>query len=449
MPATLDDAAEIADRLDEFQDDGNPLGTRDRGHFPGSEFVYYANIPIFAEHRTTTASGRELLFTRRELQAVCDRCNQRINDTGDYAAVIVGHTADPKALASGQAKSSPAVGFAGPFRLGRIGDGGKQRWAILADFHIYRSQADVIRQYPRRSPELWLESRYEDMFLDPIALLGGEAPRLDMGLLYSATKGGKQVEKYAAASPGASNVVIPVHGDRDPANVKKFDSQTQTRSQKQMALSTEDLKQITDAISQMDVFAWAKSKMEAESGAASSEVDDKSDDAKDYAAGDVDEDEKDKDDEMKDKVAKENYSRLARENVKLANTVAALKKQVETETAKRVDNERYAKIADLAERFVVDTDEEFEQVRYGKADDAAFDRHCDRIQKRYQPILTGIEAPVPEGTERYSRGAGQESSKAKYSREQTDRAMQLARESINRGVPMSFDAAMTQVASGK
>ncbi len=173
MPATLD----AADEAEAMNRDGFAVpGTRDAGDFPDAEFVTYRNVPIFAEHRTTSSSGRELVFTRTELEAVCKRCNQRIADTGDYATIIIGHTPDPAALASGQAKPSPIVGFAGPFRMGRIGEGEAQKWAILADFHIYSNQPEVIRLYPRRSPELWLQPNYEDMFLDPIALLGGEAP---------------------------------------------------------------------------------------------------------------------------------------------------------------------------------------------------------------------------------------------------------------------------------
>ena len=75
------------------------------------------------------------------------------------------------------------VGFAGPFRLGHIGrTPGSRRAAILADFQIFKDDLKRVRKYPRRSPEVWLEDRYEDIFIDPIALLGAEAPRLDLGM---------------------------------------------------------------------------------------------------------------------------------------------------------------------------------------------------------------------------------------------------------------------------
>jgi len=441
MPATLD----ATDEADAMTRDGIAVpGVRPSGDFPDTEFVTYRNVPIFAEHRTTSSSGRELVFTRAELEAVCSRCNQRIADTGDYATIIIGHTPDPAALASGQAKPSPVVGFAGPFRMGKIGEGDAQKWAILADFHIYRNQPEVIRLYPRRSPELWLQPNYEDMFLDPIALLGGEAPRLDMGLLYTAVKDGQRIEKYAAVSPGPMNSSLPVFGERDPKNVKKFDSQTQ-RSQA-MAISTEDLKQIVDAISQTEVFAWAKSQMEASKDKGGSESDDDKK-PEEYAA--ADDDQGDDEDDEENKMVKENYAKQAREIVKLEGTVAALQRQLSTETAKRIDGERYSKLSGLAERFAFDLAEEFEEVRYGKADDAAFDRHCDRITRRYQPIIVGVEPTVPEGVEMYSRAPGQDANKAKYSRDQIDRAKAVAIASVNKGVPMSFDAALEMVASGK
>ena len=47
------------------------------------------------------------------------------------------------------------------------------------------------------------------MFLDPIALLSAECPRLDMGLLYSAMKSGRVVEKYTAVAPAAGHSFVP------------------------------------------------------------------------------------------------------------------------------------------------------------------------------------------------------------------------------------------------
>lgn len=178
------------------------------GDFPEDKFVNIANVPVFAEHSTTTDDGRQLRFGYAELKAVCDRCNRRIADTGDYAAISIGHTPSPEAKAKGAAEPD-FVGLAGPFRMGTLGNGDRVRHAILCDFHVYREDYHKLRKYPRRSPELWLEDTFDEMFLDPIALLGAEAPRLDMGLLYSAVHRGRQKLKYSAVSPGPANASLP------------------------------------------------------------------------------------------------------------------------------------------------------------------------------------------------------------------------------------------------
>jgi len=140
--------------------------------FPPERFVTVPDVPVWAEHTTTLPDGRTVHFGRRELEQIIARCNRRIQETGDYATVTIGHTSpDPSA------PQPPVVGFAGPFRLGVMGD--PPRYVVLADMHLYREHADVLRRYPRRSPELWIAPDPQEMFLDPIALLGGETPRLD------------------------------------------------------------------------------------------------------------------------------------------------------------------------------------------------------------------------------------------------------------------------------
>ena len=202
-----------------------PAGTE----FPDSEFVTIPNVPIFAEHETESAAepGRTLKFGSAELAAVCARCNRRIIETGDYAAIVIGHTPSQEEKDEG-AKDPELIGMAGPFRMAKIGTGEKQRSCIFADFHVFREDLGKMRKHPRRSPELWLEEDYSEMFLDPIALLGAEAPRLDMGLLYSkagnpdrvaarmkflgwAVTQGHKVERYAAACaamPSAGNTHV-------------------------------------------------------------------------------------------------------------------------------------------------------------------------------------------------------------------------------------------------
>jgi len=221
--------------------------------FPPDEFHTVQNVPVFAEHETTSRDGRRLRFGPPELQAVANRCNQRIRDTGDYAAVVIGHTSAPD---DPHQKEPEVVGFAGPFKLGTLGQsGGKQRAAILADFHFFKADLEKAKKYPRRSPELWLEDRYEEMFLDPIALLGAEAPRLDMGLLYSAMYHGRLRERYTAVAPSAGNVAI-----RDD------DIQPEHYQEGSPMLGPDDIRQIVEALESLDWVQGVKELLAANEG---------------------------------------------------------------------------------------------------------------------------------------------------------------------------------------
>jgi hypothetical protein len=230
-------------------------------------FVVVRNVPVFAEHETTARNGQRLKFGRNELAAIVERCNRRIRETNDYATVTIGHTSEPGSGAT----PPPVIGFAGPFRLGTIGPPERQRYAILADFRVYKEDAHALKRYPRRSPELWLEDKYEEMFLDPIALLGAEAPRLDMGLLYSAARGGRLVERYAAASPGAMNAFVPGQVDRKSRYAGSDVSGANTMplptdAQPAGGLSPEAINQIIEALRQTDVWQFVEQQMMAGGG---------------------------------------------------------------------------------------------------------------------------------------------------------------------------------------
>lgn len=235
------------------------------GDFPPEEFVHIPDVPVFEEHKTTARNGQPLAFGYHELNAVVARCNRRITETGDYAAVCIGHTPSPEAVDSGTAIMPEIVGFAGPWKIGTTGFTGQRRWTILADFWIFRADIAKFKKHPRRSAELWLEDKYEEMFLDPIALLGAETPRLDMGLLYSAVRSGtrRTVEKYAAVAPAAGNVFIPdAGGDR-----RKYSS----LGAPSMALAPEDVGQIVEALMQTEPMQFLMSMM-SQQGAAGGEA---------------------------------------------------------------------------------------------------------------------------------------------------------------------------------
>ncbi len=241
-----------------------PRGNVRRGAqaFPADEFTLVPNVPVFSEHKTTAKDGRELNIGPEELRAIADRCNRRIAETGDYAAVVYGHTPDPS---NPNGQMPEMAGFAGPFRMGLIGEEGqRQRHAILADFNIFRDEIPKFKKHPRRSPEVWFEEDFGDVFLDPIALLSAECPRLDLGLLYSAERHGRMVEKYAAVSPGPGNVFIPGGDDDKRYSAPDTTNQKGTTSM----LGPDDIRELVEALEQLDWVQAAKSMVQEQAGAA-------------------------------------------------------------------------------------------------------------------------------------------------------------------------------------
>lgn len=173
------------------------------------------NVAEFTEHRTKhkgrDGEERPVIYDRRALEAVLNRCNERIADTGDFSPISDGHTPVEEG-----GKMPDVLGYAGPFYLGQIGNT-NPRWAIFADEWHDQSEAARLEKLRRRSPEVWMEERMEDRFLDPVAALGAETPRLDMGWSgYSRTRDGRQVMKYSgpAVFPGQFNT-SPAGGGKD------------------------------------------------------------------------------------------------------------------------------------------------------------------------------------------------------------------------------------------
>jgi hypothetical protein len=431
--------------------------------FPDDAWLNIRDVPVFAEHATSTQAGRELAFGRRELAALAANCNRRIRDTGDYAGIVIGHTPDP--AAAPHAAPMPLIGLAGPFRMGLIQlAGGQPKWAILADFHVRREHAAALRDYPRRSAELWVEDAYEEMYLDPIALLGAETPRLDMGLLYSAVRrrDGKHVEKYSACAPGPASVFVPGsdapakkrhdysaesdHQDADAAD--SIPSTSDKNERTAMPFSPEDVKQIVDALEQTDVFQWARTQMRgsmptdqpvetppvetplpapAPEAAATPALPPKDDDPLPVK-----------------------YSRMAGELSTLRGTMEKLRGQLDEERSRRVNTERYAALSDIRRTRLFDLDSEFELVKYGKMSDAEFGGHIERIGQNYREIpldtsLPTFDLPAAMGGHRPGGAAAKE----KYSREVSDKALAIAKRKAMRGEDVSYEEVLEQVANGE
>lgn len=241
-----------------------------RTRFASDKFRRVRNRPLFVEHakaRTitdpVTGQEREIVdrYDRRALEEIAHRCNERILDTGDFSPLIEGHTPDKDARDNG-VPMPDVLGYAGPFRVGLIGNV-KPRWAIFADEWHHVEDAPRLAKLQRRSPEVWLEEAMHDRFMDPIACLGAETPRLDMGLTqFCRTADGRLVEKYSsvAVEPSGASTFLPSdRGERRKVYAAQGD---------QPMLAPEDIKQIVDAIEQLDWVQGVKEMLAAGPGGA-------------------------------------------------------------------------------------------------------------------------------------------------------------------------------------
>lgn len=146
-------------------------------------------------------------FTKAFLQRVCDRMNQRFEQTGDLSPLVVGHTIEN----APEHDQPQKVGYLHNWRVGEFAG----RDAAFADHYIKNentvvvqgaplklSAREVVERWPRRSGEIWF-GKYE---VDPHCLLGATTPCRDLGLLRLDANGQGVV---AYQSPGELKMPLP------------------------------------------------------------------------------------------------------------------------------------------------------------------------------------------------------------------------------------------------
>lgn len=138
------------------------------------------DIPILDEHPLRDEETQELLMdlTPSVLQKIADNNNARIKETGDLVPLVIGHTKDNLP----EIHQPKIVGFAHKFQVKPFKKGKR---AIFCRYLVKKNKLDLVREFPRRSVELWL-SRME---IDPISLLGASTPDRDLGLVRFAERG--------------------------------------------------------------------------------------------------------------------------------------------------------------------------------------------------------------------------------------------------------------------
>lgn len=225
-------------------------------NYDEGDFVVMEDVPVFKEHQTREMCGADgnvilesVWIGESDLEAIVERCNERIEDTGDYATIVLRHTDD-----SGE-RDPKVVGFAGPYKMGVVGNKNPLA-AILATFRIFKDCYDEAKRYPRRSVEFWADqSDPRKGYFDPISLLGAEAPELDLGIRYGKNESNAVLVRYSktiddptgkaryqATAPGGTNTFIPSGtGSED----KKQNYQKESTD---MAMSPDDIRQIVEAL---------------------------------------------------------------------------------------------------------------------------------------------------------------------------------------------------------
>lgn len=405
------------------------------------QFLHIPRVPIFREHYLRLPDGRVIYFDRAKLQQIADNCNRRIEQTGDYATIVINHT--------GTSENTPCVGFAGPFYVEPLPLEEDTVWAITADFHIYRDYADILKHYPKRSVELYNDGPFEKWFIDPIALIS-KTPRLDLGLLYSMDQRGGIRIRYSAAEPGPTSVFVP-----STTGKKKTDYAAQALAALASAAPSvlSKIKELPQQIQQsvegsVDDMAGAVYELPSERidpdkakqilhdnevrghpltekqrkmfGAAASRADYQQEEAQPMALSKEDLDaivqafletpvgqwiQKKMAEEQgapsgpengsptptvdtaegKDKTEyqKENAENMAEASIEaLQEQIELLKKQLEEERSKRTDVERYSKLKQLRARYIFDLDKEFARCR--RMNDQQFDLHLKEVIPNYK-----------------------------------------------------------------
>ena len=165
----------------------------------GEVYAVYHSVPIFKEH--TGSDGTK--YTQELLEDIADNNNDRIEETGDYCPIVGWHTPSD----NDPSKDPPIIGFAENFRVEKFGKK-KPKWCIYATFKIRKEKHDYFRDHPRRSVEIWPEDKPENRYIDPIAVLGAETPRQDLGLVYSKSAAGEESYMYSSVA-GGGNTYVP------------------------------------------------------------------------------------------------------------------------------------------------------------------------------------------------------------------------------------------------
>lgn len=393
-------------------------------------FAGYRLIPDvchFAEHTTATKSGK-MTIGAADIGGICKNMNRRISDVGLHPPLIGRHTTD-----NPEDDKREILGYAANYRVGMVGQGELQRYAIFGDeFHKPDHLAE-LNDKPRRSVELM---RYKDStrnFFDPIACLGAESPRIEIPPAYYSVEHdeeGLEVVRYSVAAPvyaGSSNTFIPSFGDEEKERLQAVD---EPNTEKNAMLSPDDLNQVVDAVrttlqpylqyldtqmqggmvsqGQPDALSMGADPSQVMPGQPSPQapapqsppapITPSQPQPDQYSQGQqpmryaADEDEE---------VEKERYAALEEKYLGVVGDYAELKTRLGALETERTDAIRSHRLHQLCSRMggVVDFDEEADKVLYSAGADVSDEEFDERLEmiERYASLAVPPVGMVPEG----------------------------------------------------
>lgn len=384
------------------------------------QWVLREDVPVFDSHIVVDKeTGKEHRLDRERLQAIADRMNQRYETTGEESPITVGHTVDDKP----EWEQPPIVGYAHDYYVAEHPKAGNaflyaRKWKLYQESSVggeRLSAEEIMRRYPRRSPEVWL-SRNE---LDPIALLGATTPMRDLGMLRNARK--EQPKKYAMGGSGVDiagtimaleALLQQLKGGMMPEDEGEAAIQQPAAEAGQVgpeieenAAEEEPLDYGSDGGDENDATGDDESGDEEEKGPKKFQAACASS-TNDFLPGDGSVEHKKKKPEDLERV-KMQRDQTAIEKTNLERRFAAqqeeLKKLRETVETDRMKYQREVRTGELkqlvAEGYALDVAEEIDDVAL--MDQEKYTKYVDRVRKRYSRVPVGEDfirtAPAREG----------------------------------------------------
>lgn len=148
-----------------------------------SQWVVRRGVPVFVEHDEVweDADGVQHVdkFGQKELEEIAKDSNRREIETGDATPILIGHIPRDKTgkVWHYERDLGDLVGYCRNYHVGRFGP--EKKLAVLSDHWFRKKEYAKAMEFPRRSVELW-----DKRIIDPVCLLK-RTPQLDLGLLTS------------------------------------------------------------------------------------------------------------------------------------------------------------------------------------------------------------------------------------------------------------------------